>query len=87
MLDHCQAGLAVTFIMGRDFLWCGIWTGMKQAQRPVKGFGLDVWLARVNRHENNIFAKFGLISTTLLFLSMNIGGHLFDAGVTAYRHS
>ena len=56
LLDHCQAGLAVTFIMGGNFLWCA---GMKKAQSPVKNFG-HKRLAGIN-HENNIFANSGLI--------------------------
>ena len=56
LLDHCQAGLAVTFIMGGNFLCCA---GMKRAQIPAKNFGPE-GVAGIN-HENNIFAKSGLI--------------------------
>ena len=56
LLDHCQAGLAVTFIMGGNFLRC---TGMKKAQSPVRNFGLE-GVAGIN-HENNISGKPALI--------------------------
>ena len=56
LLDHCQAGLAVTFIMGGNFLRCA---GMKKAQSLARNFGLE-GVTEVNR-ENNIFSKFGLI--------------------------
>ena len=60
MLDHCQAGLAVTFIMGGNFLWCAV---MKKAQSPGKTLGLR-GVAGIN-HEHHIFTKSGLIRQRL----------------------
>ena len=74
MLDHCQAGLAVTFIMSGNFLWC---TGMKKAQSPARNFGLE-GVAGIN-HENNIFAKSGLIRQRFA-TGYGIGSQSFEAG-------
>ena len=59
LLDHCQAGLAVTFIMGVNFLGdAGLeWKSPKS--------GKELWaagLAGIN-HENNICANFAQIQS------------------------
>jgi hypothetical protein len=44
LLDHCQAGLAVTFIMGRVSYSVVCWAGIEKAQSPVRNFGQQGWL-------------------------------------------